>query len=179
MALYFLALIPPPGLEEQIRGFKLEMKQRYGVRDALRLPAHITLQYPFEMVEEQEPALEQAFISVANEETSFIVKLNGFDCFPPRVIFVKIEDHSAIASLHKRLFQAVRGTVSLPERKNAKSIHPHINIASRDLGVLDFKKGWEEFSDREFRAEFISDRFFLFRHDRQSWKIHRDFSLKG
>ena len=179
MALYFLALVPPPDLEEQIRGFKLEMKQLFGTTKALRLPAHITLQIPFEMEEDQEPFLEKELETVAKEQPPFVVSLNGFDCFPPRVIFVKVEEHYSIAGLHKRISRAVREIVSITERKKAKPIHPHINIASRDLKNSDFKMAWQDIKEREFQTEFLGDRFFLFRHDGRVWNIIHVFRLEG
>ena len=47
MNLYFIALIPPDEIREEVKSLKEEMSARFRSSHALKSPAHITLQMPF------------------------------------------------------------------------------------------------------------------------------------
>lgn len=154
------------------------MKQRFGARHALKLPAHITILMPFKMEEELEPALDKAIGGVCAEVTPFSIKLDGFGSFPPRVIFVRIAEHRDLQQLQKKLAAAVGGVVPL-EAKKEEEIHPHITIASRDLRKEDFRDAWNQFRGRVYLAEFIAEKIVVFRHNGRSWNVFREFGFDG
>lgn len=154
------------------------MKQRFGARYALKLPAHITILIPFKMEEELEPALNKAIGGVCAEVTPFIIKLDGFGSFPPRVIFVRIAEHRDLQQLHKKLAAAVGGVVPLAGKKK-EEMHPHITIASRDLKKENFMDAWNQFRDRVYRAEFMAEKIALFKHNGRSWNAFREFGFEG
>ena len=52
--LYFIALIPPEPLKDQIQDIKLEVTEKFNSSHSLNAPPHITLLSPFRMDEEQE-----------------------------------------------------------------------------------------------------------------------------
>ena len=176
--LYFIALIPHQELREQIKALKEEMKERFNAARALRSPAHITLQMPFRRSEEDEPYLIDTLQEFAVGQKKFMVKLSGFDCFSPRVIFVKVIEHEPIIAVHAQLKQFLTDKMDFKEKVITQYIHPHMTLASRDLSVAAFHSAWQEFERREFEASFISRSLFLLKHNGNFWEIYREFLFK-
>ena len=54
MPLYFLAIIPPEEICKRVKSLKQEIAEKYKAKNALKLPAHITLQIPFQLSESEE-----------------------------------------------------------------------------------------------------------------------------
>ena len=175
--MYFIAVLPPPEIDHEIRSLKLEIKEKYQAESALKLPAHITLIIPFSMPEEEEGSLREALKVVAGGCSAFRISLSGFGHFGKGVIFVKIEDHRPVVELHERILSAIKEVGSLKLKETDREIHPHINIASRNLRKEDFSSAWKSFKEREFSASFLADQFILFRHNGKSWDLQEGFPL--
>jgi 2'-5' RNA ligase len=175
--LYLIALLPDEALRGDIKGLKEEMKSRYGASHALKSPAHITLQMPFRWAVSAELSLIRALEEFARTQEPFGIDLSGFDCFAPRVLFVKVTPHLPIVSLQARLREQLEQKLGFPPGKEGTPFHPHMTIATRDLSEACFQKAWEEFSERKFRASFTADRLYLLRHTGKAWDIHRTFTF--
>lgn len=176
--LLFIALMPPQDLREQITSFKEEAKQKYDTGHALRLPPHITLQIPFKVEQDRETDLSELLAAFAEKQRPFELGFSGFDCFRPRVIFVRVRPHAPVTDLHEQL---QRTLASFTGRKmpGQSPMHPHVNVASRDLGREAFRAMWSEFSNREFTASFQVCSLFLFTHNGRSWDEPQEFRFKG
>lgn len=174
--LYFIALIPPDDLEKQIREYKKEIKEKFDAKHALKLPAHITLQQPFWLPESRENELIKGLENLAGRQSSFPIVLEGFGCFSPRVIFVKVQEHEPVLALQKSLLEEL-GDIVPSDKKSI--IHPHMTIASRDLKKEEFKAAWGEFKHRKFKAEFSARNIFLLKHNGKSWDILREQFFPG
>lgn len=177
MKLYFIAIVLPPGIREEIKGFKEEMKEQYGAKHALKIPAHITLQPPFKFPEGEEEKLLSALDEFAEQQEGFDVELNGFGSFPPRVIYVKVTNHQPIVRLHNSLQQVMKDFVKPEEGKKESPIHPHVTIASRDLSKGAFRESWPRFKNRSYEAEFPAQSLMLLKHNGKVWEFHREFTL--
>lgn len=173
--LYFIALIPHPELREKVLQLKEEMKARFEAKHALKSPAHLTLQMPFKRQQKAEPVLIQALHQFASEQTSFPVILSGFDCFAPKVIYVKVEDHLLITHLHTQFQKMLIEKLGFSSDEVNAKFHPHMTIATRDLRKPAFRKAWPEFEKREFRTSFVAKSLFLLKHNGKSWDIFREF----
>lgn len=178
MKLYFIATLPNPEIRERIKELKLEVKEKYGVKHALKLPAHITVQIPFKFPEAQEPQLLEKLQSFAAGQKPFQVRLNGFGSFPPRVIFIKVENQEPVIQLHKDLQQVTEEVTGSKDSHKSFSMHPHLTIATRDLDKETYKEAWPEFKNRDFKASFSVERIVLFRHNGKLWEICREFGFK-
>lgn len=177
MKLYFVALIPPKETEERIRSLKQEMRTHYGSSRALKLPAHITLQIPFKMEEEQEPKLIRVLESFSEEIPPFPVEISGFGSFPPRVLFVKVKNPPHIIEVFKKLQKKMYPELELKENEKMHSIHPHMTIAFRDLTKDAYTEAWKGFKNREFEAVFWAKDLVLLKHNGKTWDIFRKFNF--
>ena len=176
-SLYFIALLPPADLRADIEALKEEMHRRFGARHALKAPAHLTLQMPFKRSPDQEAALTSGLAEFAANEARFTVELNGFGCFPPRVIFIKVAHHEPVVGLFERLREHLLGPMGFAAAAVSKRFHPHLTIATRDLARPAFKTAWAEFKSREFQATFEADSLCLLKHNGRAWDIHEAFGF--
>ena len=175
MSLYFIALVPPNELREQIKAFKTEIEARYQAKHALKLPAHITLKMPSNIPKEEEQLLTRSLQELADQITVFDVELSGFDYFKSGVIFVKCADHEPIIEVHKKLEKVLSQKLGDTKKEDPSRFYPHMTIASRDLSPEFFGKAWAEFKNREFQASFEAENFFLFKHNGKTWDVHQKF----
>ncbi|MGB7786566.1 MAG: 2'-5' RNA ligase family protein [Salinimicrobium sp.] len=177
MPLYFIALLPPEELLEEIKHLKEEIKQRFGPKHALKLPAHITLQIPFHKPKEQEPILEESLLNFSRNEEEIEVDIDGYAAFMPRVLYLHIKEPQPIIELHERLQEMLVNNIGLQEKEQVKRLHPHITLATRDIKKEVFKALWKEFKELDFKAGFVAEELLVFRHDGKVWEQWRKFKL--
>ena len=177
-SLYLIALVPGPGLRDRVRSLKEEMRDRYGASHALKSPAHITLQMPFRMDGPEETALIKTLRTFASGQESFKIRLSGFDCFPPRVLYIKIDNPRLLFPLHSDLQEMLRQEPGFPGKESHFRFHPHMTLATRDLTEESFHKAWHEFSGRDFEAIFQVHSLFLLKHNGKTWDCFREFPFK-
>jgi 2'-5' RNA ligase len=177
--LYFIAIMPPPKIRTEIERFKKEIREKFQVKHALKLPAHITLQIPFRMPPEKEKILFKKLKIFCEAIPPFESSLNGFGKFAKQVIYVNIEDHETHVSLYKDLKKLMLNFMDLKSHEIASKFHPHITIATRDLKRGNFNEVWNEFHDREYHTAFLTEDLHLFKHNGKTWDIIRKFKFEG
>lgn len=178
MSLYFIALLPPEELREQIKELKLDMAARFSARHALKLPAHITLQPPFKWKPEQEEILTGALNELCLEQPKFPVVLDGFGSFPPRVIFINIKNKEPVVELYERL-QKKMSTLTTEAGSRRSGFQAHITLATRDLEKVVFPAAREYLSQQSFIASFEARSISLLKHNGKRWVVNKDFKFKN
>jgi len=178
-SLYFIALVPGENLRARVKMLKEEIRDRFGAVHALKSPAHITLQMPFRRKAVDEPDIIRTIQGVVENHSPFEVELQGFDCFPPRVIFLKVTDHQPILKLHEKLSFHLKTKLDFTTKELTTKVHPHMTIATRDLTEELFEKAWPEYRNRTFLAGFTAKQLFLLKHNGKFWEIQREFLFKG
>jgi 2'-5' RNA ligase len=169
--------LPDIRLREEIRAIKEEFSRDFSSSHALKSPAHITLQMPFKRAPDNEPLMMNALRDFSACEIPFTVELDGFGAFAPRVIFIKIKEHQAVAGLHSRLRKVLLAQIELPQREIMDEVHPHITLATRDLSRDSFGKAWALFENRKFTGSFTVNSLFLLKHNGRNWEILREFTF--
>ena len=152
------------------------MRDRFGASHALKSPAHITLQMPFRMDESKERDMGKSLKNFATREMAFKVDLNGFDSFPPRVLFVRIVNHQPLKEFHDRFNESVTKELGL-QNKSPFEYHPHMTIATRDLTEDAFNLAWPELSSRTFEGNFLVKSLFLLKHNGKDWDVYQEFQF--
>lgn len=169
MSLYFIALIPPENIKEEIKAFKEEVKDKYGVKHALKLPAHITLQRPFKMPDNLEQELKNVLTRFSGAQQKFEIESSGFGRFDQRAIFAEIKNKEPVIELFKNLQKILPPFVNVKDKQD--NIHPHLTVATRDLSRQLFPAVWKDFKDREYNSTFIINGLFLLKHNGKLWEI--------
>lgn len=173
-SLYFVAVIPPVGVKDEILELKLEIKERYNAAHALKLPAHITLLPPFWLEEREEEELINVLRETAQKQEPFPVELKDFGHFGNRVIYVDVANPYPLKNLYHSFLTTSGKYLKEPV---ANSIHPHITLATRDLKGKDFGEAWKEFKTRFYSNSFTAKAVVLLKHDGKIWNIYREFAL--
>ncbi len=173
--LYFIALIPGRELRDRVRAVKERIKAGFNAGHALKSPAHITLQIPFKRSPDDEAQLAEVLRRFAAAEHPFIVDLNGYGVFTPRVIFIKITEPGPVARLHSRLKGVLLEDLHFRQEEVMMTVQPHITVATRDLTKTAFTEAWAELEEEEFVASFVAESIFLLKHNGRSWDILEEF----
>lgn len=175
---YFIAIIIPGPLFDELEVLKKDLFQRYGLKGALRSPAHITLHRPFEWKEEREEQL----IATLNRflfAGPFEIGIKDFAFFEPRVIYAGVEPNEQLFDLHRQLkrFAATRLGL-LNEVNDARGFHPHVTVAFRDLKKPRFYELKKEFEQHRLSGSFPCQGFSLLKlHTR--WEEQSFHSIKS
>ncbi len=174
---YFIAIVLPEPFQSQVEEMKIELFRRFNLKGALRSPAHITLHRPFEWKEEKEQVLIDA-LQKFSLGSSFELKLQNFNSFKPRVIYVDVMRNDALYDLHKRLKNYAQEKLRLlNEVEDMRGFHPHVTIAFRDLRKNKFEEVWQNFISGKFEAHFKVDKIALLRLE-QKWEVIKEFEFK-
>lgn len=175
MNLYFIALIPPEEVREEIRHLKEEIRERFGAEHALKLPAHITLIPPFKLEKERELQLLQSLEVFAATKKPFHLWLSGFGNFPPRVLYVDVKENDMINNLHLDLRKNLS---TFPEITYEKEFHPHVTLATRDLEESLFPAAKKFLATKDYETRFEVDSITLLKHKDREWERVLDFKFK-
>lgn len=171
MNMYYLALVAPEEINRQVLQWKNWMRDQHKCVAALKSPAHITLIPPFWMSSDLEKKLFNQLDSFAQKQQSFHIELLNFSSFKPKVIFVAVVPNKVLNSLKIVIENYFVKTELFPIRKDERSFHPHITIATRDLYKKSFNEAWNFFEKKEFDAGWKADNISILRHNKKNWDV--------
>ncbi len=177
---FFVALLPPPSIQEYATQIKQEFCDRYSSKAALRSPPHITLQPPFEWAFDDIERVKHQLQMFASRNQSLPIQLSGFGAFPPRVIYIDVVRSSELLELQRNLMAHLEESLGIihPVSKQ-RPFAPHVTVAFRDLKPASFRVAWPEFENRDLEFEFMASALTLLLHDGQRWTAYADFQLEA
>lgn len=177
---YFVALVPPSPVLEETRRLKEYFRDKYGSKASLNSPPHITLHMPFMWNEEKERKLISTLRNFGRQWDPIKVCLDNFSSFPPRVIFAKVTPSDSLAKLQKELHRVFKCELDIFNANwQDKPFHPHLTLAFRDLKKPAYDLAWKEFSEKEYKADFMADRIALLKHNGKEWGIVEELLLES
>ncbi len=175
--LYFIALIPPAKIIQEVDVIKNQLKNKFGVNHALKLEAHITLQIPFRMAESKEVVLTKKLQNFAAKHQIITTELEGFGRFAKNVIFIQVKDHEPFIKLHADLQDLMLSFIDLKSHEISSKIHPHVTLATRDLKRSHFPEIWDYFKDKEYSSSVTFQKLYLLKHNGKTWEALKAFNL--
>jgi 2'-5' RNA ligase len=174
---YFIAIVIPGGLFEEIEAVKQALCAEHNLKGALRSPAHITLHRPFEWKEEKESLLIEKLRDFKFDRP-FEIHLKDFNFFEPRVIYVDILQNNLLFELHKELAAFAKKELRLfNEVEDKRGFHPHVTVAFRDLKKPKFYSLQEEFKLKKIEGSFEYKGFSLLKLEKK-WEVLETFDSK-
>jgi 2'-5' RNA ligase len=177
---YFVALIPPSPVYEEALALKEYFKEKYQSKAALSSPPHITLHMPFLWNEEKEKKLVTKLHEFSRQCDPLKVCLDNFSSFPPRVIFLNVAESDYLDELQSKLHRFFKRELDIFNANyQDRPFHPHLTLAFRDLKKSQYHLAWEEFSKKEYKAEFMADKISLLKHNGKNWDVLKDFLLES
>lgn len=182
--LYFIAIVPPDNISGQITSYKQEVAEKYQSQQALRSPPHITLHMPFSWKEKKRERLEATLSDITESIRGFSIKLNGFDVFTPRVLFVNVERSEDLINCQRETTNAMKKLNVLNANYKDRTFHPHITLAFRDLKKPQFHQAWEEYKAKAYVEEFYVTKLCLLKHmqvqgSKPEWRVYKSFDFRG
>jgi 2'-5' RNA ligase len=169
--MYFIALVAPEKINDDIQKWKLWFRDHYGCTVALKSPAHITIIPPFRMEEETETDLKTLIHEFCNSCEKFEITLQNFNAFKPRVIFVDILKNEKLDILYQSFINCFNPDKTLPVKKDERPFHPHITLATRDLHKKNFYQSWQIFTEKKYKADWLVESISLLRHNKKNWEV--------
>ena len=171
MNMYFIAIVAPEDINQQVLKWKNFFKERYECSVALKSPAHITIIPPFWMNEELENDLINSIREFSITKTKFEIILKNFAAFPPKVIFVDVVKSKVLDGLCQSFTEFIFSENKFPIKKEDRPFHPHVTLATRDLYKKAFQEAWEIFSTKKYKALWIASGISLLRHNKKNWDV--------
>ena len=171
MNMYFVALVAPEEINQQVLKWKNFFKVKYGCTVALKSPAHITLIPPFWMNEELENELINSINEFSAAKNKFEISLKDFAAFKPRVIYIDVLKNEILNKLHESLVDFIYKQNKYPVKKEDRPFHPHVTLATRDLYKKAFNEAWEIFSTKKYEALWLVNGISLLRHNKKNWDV--------
>lgn len=174
--LYFIALLPPWELQQEVTQIKQHFAENYGSCAALKSPPHVTLQPPFSRSPEDVSRLKACLSEFALGHPPVAMSLSGFAAFPPRVIYVNVVKTPELMAVQAKLAADLEAKLGLVDDRHAgRPFSPHMTVAFRDLKREAFKRAWQQFRDRAFDAQFTVNYLTLLQHNGRQWEIDTEF----
>jgi 2'-5' RNA ligase len=169
--MYFVGLVLPTEINEDILKWKLFMKEHFNCLVALRSPAHITLVPPLWMSVDLENKLEEAIRLFSHHQAPLEVSLKDFAAFKPRVIYVDVLSNPQLQTLHDQLHEYLIASDLFTIKKEERSFHPHVTIATRDLHKSAFYEAWKTFEKKTYEASTVIRGLSLLKHNQKNWDV--------
>ena len=171
MNMYFIAIVAPEEINDQVIKWKNYFKDHFECTVALRSPAHITLIPPFWMKEDLENDLVNSIRNFSIAKNKFEIKLKDFEAFKPKVIFVDVVKNEILDRLHQSFEDFILKENKFAIKKDDRPFHPHVTLATRDLYKKAFQDAWEVFSKKKYKASWIVAGISLLRHNKKNWDV--------
>ncbi|MGK7932733.1 MAG: 2'-5' RNA ligase family protein [Microcystaceae cyanobacterium] len=175
---FFIALLPPPSVQQVANQIKDEFEQNYCSKAAKKSPPHITLQPPFEWEWQYLEQLTQTLEKFCQTQSTIPITLEGFGAFKPRVIYINVLSSPILLTVQKALSDHVETELNIVDPMSKKRpFCPHLTVAFRDLKKSDFKEAWPIYQEKSLHFEFTVSQLTLLLHNGRQWKIYQSFDL--
>lgn len=171
MDMYYMAIVLPEELNQQVLSFKQYMLVTYNCKVGLKSPAHLTVIPPYWMEREKEQELLQQLDTVCIKEQNFTITTKDFSAFKPRTIFIDVEIDEALKAFKKMIDAFFLDHKEYGAKIESRPFHPHITIATRDLYKKAFAEAWSYFENKEFSTTFTASGLSILRHNKKNWDV--------
>ena len=176
--LFFIALLPPLGIQQKANTIKHHFAEIYNSKAALKSPPHITLQPPFYWEIKRLAELKSVLADFGQQQRAIPVVLDGFAAFKPRVIYINVHKTPELLRLQKDLMRELESSLDIVHKlSKTRSFAPHMTVGFKDLTKANFYKAWDEFQEKSFAHQFTASGLTLLQHNGKNWEIDAEFDL--
>src|SRR5690606_18948380 len=130
---YFIAIVPEGEVQENATALKLQLKEKFNLKYALKSPAHVTLKMPFLWNEAKEHLLTSQLEGFFQEQSRFRLFFKGIGKFGKRVIYIKVKEQQELLKLQGRLSLVCKTELKLKLELSDFAYHPHMTLAFKDV----------------------------------------------
>lgn len=174
--LYFWAIVAEGQLQNDLTSLKQLAADQFGSKHALRSPAHITLIQPIRLAPEQLTLTRQLIRKIAGTVNPFHIQLNGISGFPPRVVYVHVEQQEDLNALQHQLMLAFQDN-DLLKSTGLHAFRPHVTLAFRDLNADQYEPALLFFDRMNLNFMWFAHSIVRLRHHPDGWQIEESVAL--
>lgn len=179
-SLYFYAIIPPEKIQASVTEIKKDFKHRYNAKHALKSPPHITLIPPFEYNNSEERRLIENLELFSIETTNFLLKLENFGAFPPKVIYIKVLQSDYLLNIYNRFRKFMSENLGIENiSHDSGKFKPHMTVAFRDLTKENFYMANAEYKEKQISFSYLVQSISLLGHNGKFWEIVHEARFKS
>lgn len=167
--LHFIALIPEKSFSDKIRVLQEELKEKFSLNYAMRIPPHITLQAPFECRESDQLNLNTCIEGIKKEISPITLTTADFGSFIESVIYVGLQRSSTLIKKQRDIVDHLETAGCLVPAQRNNQYLPHITLAHRDLDNLRFPAVWSHITEKKINETFAIERLVVYKHEEGRW----------
>ncbi len=179
--LYFIAIVPPQQVCDEINRFKKDLAERFHSKAALKVMPHITIKAPFTFPAIHHQRTLYWFDRLLVTVPVFHQHLKDFGAFDNRnhpVIYVNPVINPALEELQEQVIEHFISHYPDVDIMDPEfSFRPHMTVAYRDLQPVMFKEAWNEYKAKQYAASFAVTNFHLLQHNGRVWNIIQTCTL--
>jgi 2'-5' RNA ligase len=149
---------------------------RFGAKSS-KLPAHFTIKAPFEY-EGDISDLEKDLEKFSKESYKETYKLQGFDHFGDRVIYMKVNMSKEGKEVHDKVIDILGSEPYLSfDNKDGKDKIFHVTVASKRLDRI-YTEVWEYVNTKNFSFQCEFDNITIYKWEDNTWLLHKEYIFK-
>ncbi|MDF2156263.1 2'-5' RNA ligase family protein [Algoriphagus sp. CAU 1675] len=178
MQKYFLAILPPEGFREKVEDLKQEIKEKFGIKYALKSPAHITVKMPFTYNEAKELKLFGQLEQFCSGQQPFELFIRGTDSFGRRVVFLDVEKQERLVVFQEQLKEYCKRDLKMVSELSDRNFHPHMTVAFKDMKTSYFEDVMKLVKEKKLNCRFEVSKLTLLKRVLGRWEVWKEFELK-
>ncbi len=178
MQKYFLAILPPEDFRKEVEGLKQEIKEKFGIKYALKSPAHITVKMPFSYNEAKEVKLFGQLEQFCSGQHPFDLFIRGKDSFGRRVVFLDVEKQERLELFQQQLKEYCKRDLKMVSELSDRNFHPHMTVAFKDMKPRYFEEVMKLVGEKKLSCRFEVSRLSLLKRVLGKWEIWKEFEFE-
>ena len=178
MQKYFLAIVPEGEIQERVTQLKLDIREKFQAKYALKSPAHITMKMPFSYNEAKEEKLFEKLQEFMAGYKPLNMNIKGVKTFGSRVIYLGVEAGQDLFDFQSELKTFCRRELNLVDELSDRNFQPHMTIAFKDVKKAQFGNILEFAIKSNLNKGLIVNEIVLLKKVEGSWVSHKKLSLK-
>lgn len=178
MQKYFLAIVPIGEFQDQVTNLKLEIKDRFQAKYALKSPGHITVKMPFVYNEAKEEKLIGKLQSFTNDYKPMNLTIGGVKTFGNRVIYLNVDAGKDLYDFQKELKTYCKRELNLVDELSDRNFHPHMTIAFKDINKSQFQNILKFSSEYNLEHKLEVSSIMLLKRVNHSWVLFRKINYR-
>lgn len=149
---------------------------RYKARSS-KLPAHFTIKSPFEYNEDIID-LENCIEEISKKEKAAPYKVDGYNHFDDRVIYMDVKMSEAAQKLHDIIIDKISNIPYLEFDKNEdKNKIFHVTLSSKKIQKI-YKEVWNYVNTIPCYFDSMFDNICIYKWQNDTWVLHREYKLE-
>ncbi|GAA0076695.1 2'-5' RNA ligase family protein [Clostridium sp. CTA-5] len=142
-----------------------------------KLPAHFTIKAPFEY-DGEITDLINILQEISEKEKVTPFKINGYDHFGNRVVYMKVEMSKEGKEVHDKVIEKMSLISYINfEEKDGKDKTFHVTLASKRIRDI-YNKVWEYVNQYPCEFECCFDNITIYNWEEGTWKLYKEFNFK-